>query len=250
MTKNKTKLRRMLLFAAAIAICGMFFLPRGGMPPELWLWAKAHGLSPSDYPQSLVALYRRNEDARAFVKYYPLREQYAPEIDLSGEISPGAIPLLIQWDERWGYRSYNENLMGLAGCGPTCMSMAAIYLKGDPALDPWAMAQYAELNGYNVVGSGTSWSYFSEGAEGLGLDSTQIPVDQQRILENLNAGNPIVCVVGPGDFTTEGHFILFVGQEDGKIQIHDPNSISRSERLWDFETLAPQIQALWVLRKG
>ncbi len=39
---------------------------------------------------------------------------------------------------------------------------------------------------------------------------------------------------------------MLVGVEDGKIRVNDPNSRIRSEKLWDYETLAPQIKSLWA----
>ena len=50
----------------------------------------------------------------------------------------------------------------------------------------------------------------------------------------------------PGDFTTQGHFIVLVGGEDGKIIVNDPNSKERSSLLWEYDTLAGQIKNLWV----
>ena len=250
MTKKKTYARRGWLLLAAVLILGSMLLSAftSNTPVSLWVYARGHGYSAADYPGALTALYRRNPDARQFVRDYPEKHDDDPEIDLSGEITPGTAPLLMQWDERWGYRSYNENLMGLSGCGPTCLSMAAICITGDPAMDPWAMAQFAEAHGYNVVGQGTAWSLFTDGAEELGLDSTQIEMDEQRVMANLAVGNPIVCVVGPGAFTTEGHFILLAGTEGGMIRVNDPNSYQNSEKLWSFEQLQGQVQALWVLR--
>ncbi len=247
MIKQRRKWRLFLiplLFLMVLAAA----LPNQQMPLELRLWARANGLSPADYPAAMIELYRRNPDAREFVRHYPMLCDQEEPIDLSQEVTPGQVPLLMQWDERWGARSYNENWMALSGCGPTCMSMAAIYLTGDTALNPWAMAQFAEMHGYNVLGNGTSWSFFTDGAAALGLDSTPIPTDRQRIMDNLEVGNPIVCIMGPGDFTDNGHFVLFVGAEDGKIRVNDPNSLKNSEKLWEYETLADQIQGLWVLR--
>ena len=246
---TKQKARRFLVIPAAVLLVLLTALLSGGRSAGLTGWALRHGVSPAAYPPELAALYERNEDARQFVRDYPAMHDSDPVIDLSGECEPGTAPTLFQWDERWGYRSYNGNYMALTGCGPVCMSMAAICLTGDASLDPWAMAQYAEENGWNVPGSGTSWSFFAEGAEGLGLDSVPIPADRGRVLENLAVGNMIVCVVGPGDFTTEGHFILLCGEEGGRIRVHDPNSRKNTDRLWDFDAIADQMQALWVLRR-
>lgn len=250
MTKKKLSMRRGWLLLAVVLILGSMLLSAytSRTPVSLWVYARGHGYSRADYPAALTALYSRNPDARQFVRDYPEKCDDDPEIDLSGEVTQGAAPLLMQWDERWGYRSYNENLMGLSGCGPTCLSMAAICITGDAAMDPWAMAQFAEENGYNVIGQGTAWSLFTDGAQALGLDSTPIEMDEQRVMDNLAVGNPIVCVVGPGDFTTEGHFILLAGTEDGLIRVNDPNSRKNSEQLWSFEQLQGQVQALWVLR--
>ena len=248
MVKQKKPIR---LWSAAVLLLAALALTLSGsgLPFSLGIFARTHGLSPADYPAELVALYKRNPDARDYVKYYPRQKNDNPEIDLSAEITPGEAPRLMQWDARWGYRSYNENLMGLAGCGPTCMSMAAIQITGNHTLNPWEMAKFAEEHGFNVVGDGTSWSFFTEGARLLGLDSVPITPEAQRIFDNLAVGNPIVCIMGPGDFTTTGHFILLAGTEDGKVRVNDPNSVRNSDQLWDVETIIEQAQAMWVLRK-
>ena len=50
----------------------------------------------------------------------------------------------------------------------------------------------------------------------------------------------------PGDFTTEGHFIVLAGRaENGEYLVRDPNSVSRSDKTWTYERLAGQIAALW-----
>ena len=67
-------------------------------------------------------------------------------------------------------------------------------------------------------------------------------------MDNLEAGNPIICAMGPGDFTTAGHYIVMVGTRDGKIQVNDPNSILNSEKLWTYEDIEGQIRNLWVIR--
>ena len=160
-----------------------------------------------------------------------------------------SMPLLMQWDQRWGYHQYSGNVMGLTGCGPTCLSMVTIHLSGDTSKDPKWMADFSTENGYAAEGSGTAWALFSEGGEQLGFDVTEIPLNKTRIAENLKVGNPVVAVMGPGDFTTEGHFIVFVDYEDGKIKVNDPNSKVNSEKLWEFESISSQIKQLWVFRK-
>ena len=52
-----------------------------------------------------------------------------------------------------------------------------------------------------------------------------------------------------GDFTTEGHFIVLTGYENGEIKVNDPNCRTRST-LWDYEELQGQIRNLWVFEKN
>ena len=217
---------------------------------ELHTYAEQHETSLADYPDALVQLYARNPDARDFVRDYPKKKDLTPTIDLSNLSGSKTVPLLLQWDERWGYREYNESIIGLAGCGPTCLSMATIYLTGDTTKDPLWMCRFAEQNQFNVPGSGSKWALISEGGRMLGLDVTQIPLDKDRVYRNLDVGNPIIVVVGPGDFTTDGHFLVLTGHSGDKITLNDPNSPTNSAKSWDYDTLAGQIQALWVLRRA
>ena len=84
--------------------------------------------------------------------------------------------------------------------------------------------------------------------EKLGIDSTELPLDKQRVINNLEVGNPVVCIMGPGDFTKKGHFIVMTGIENGKIKINDPNSIENSNKLWNFDDISSQINNLWAMR--
>ena len=111
------------------------------------------------------------------------------------------------------------------------------------------MIDWAIENGYCVNGGGSLWTLISEGGRKLGLDVTEIPLDKNRVMNNLKVGNPIICIMGPGDFTSKGHFIVMTGIENGKIKINDPNSFKNSNKLWDYDDIYKQINNLWVMRK-
>lgn len=215
--------------------------------PGLSAFMLENNLSPADYPSELISLLNRNPDTAEFVYHYPLEKDLEFEQDLS-EYTTDTVPLFLQWDRRWGYREYGNGIAGLTACGPVCLSMVAYYLSEDTRYTPGYMMTFAEENGYCVPGDGTSWTLFSEGAVSLGFDVTEIPLDMDRIFENLEVGNPIVCAMGPGDFTSEGHFVVMVAVEDGFLRIHDPNSIANSSTLWDYGKLQSQIENLWVIR--
>lgn len=69
----------------------------------------------------------------------------------------------------------------------------------------------AEDNGYYVDGSGSSWELMSSGAEKLGLTVSSVIFDAEHIRATLESGQPIICVMGPGDFTDAGHFLVLTG---------------------------------------
>lgn len=211
------------------------------------IYADEKGISFGAYPESLIALLDRNPETEEFVLNYPFREDV--EYRLVPPEEGQGVPLLLQWDSRWGYEIYGSDMMAITGCGPTCVAMAGLYLTGDAeTFDPAAVAAFSQKNGYYAAGYGSSWTLISEGAVKLGLDVTEIPLVEKRIKDNLEVGNPIICAMGPGDFTTSGHYILLVGLEDGKFRVNDPNSIEKSGQLWSYEQISGQIRNLWVIR--
>lgn len=202
-----------------------------------------------EYPESLLKLLELNPEAEAFVRGYFQNRDKHPEIDLSGEVVQGSIPLFLQWDERWGYETYGSDLIAITGCGPTCLSMVWCGLSGQTQWDPLSMARYAEKEGYYVKGAGTAWDFMKMGAEGLGLTVDEIAFDANHILAWLEGGNPIICAMRPGDFTTTGHFIVLSGLDEyGRVTVRDPNSRNNSEKAWEVEDLMPQIKNLWGYR--
>ena len=216
--------------------------------PEIMAFSNAQDIDYSEYPQSLIELLYRNRETRDFVLNYPLLKDKKVKVDLSDYKNLEAVPLFMQWDKRWGYINYGNDVAGITACGPVCLSMCAYYLTGDESYSPDKMIKFAFDEGYCVYGNGTSWELFSKGAVDLGFDVTEIGLDKDRVINNLEVGNPIVAIMGEGDFTTSGHFIVFSGTENGLIKVNDPNSYQRSELLWEFNDIKDQIRNLWVIR--
>ena len=210
-------------------------------------FADEKGISFGSWPKSLIELLDRNPQTEDFVLNYPFREKTA--YDLTDFAKRDTVPLLLQWDTRWGYENYGSDMIAITGCGPTCLAMVGYYLTGDAeTFDPAAVAAFSEKNGYYASGYGSSWTLISEGAVKLGLDVTEIPLVEKRIKDNLKVGNPVICAMGPGDFTTSGHYIVLVGLKDGKFRVNDPNSPENSEKLWSYEQIQGQVRNLWVIR--
>lgn len=200
------------------------------------------------YPAPLLKDLARNPELLNFALDYPKKKgTYSDRVDLSGKYKPGSIPLLMQWDEEWGYAPYGNGNIGLDGCGPTCLSMVLVGLTGKTDWNPEKVARFSERNGYlDESSDSTRWTLMSEGAEKLGLKSSEIPLSEDRMADELSAGHPIICILGPGDFTTDGHFIVLTSYRNGSFTVRDPFSKAHSAKQWSYRVLKPQIRDLWA----
>lgn len=214
-------------------------------------------LNREDYPDWLVEYYVSHPEAVEWVLNYPEYmakpkeeiENFALQpVDLKDHHVQRNIPVYFQWDLEWGYASYGNGTIAIEGCGPTCLSMVATGLTGDTSLTPKKIGELSEASGYYTEEFGTDWLLMTEGAAQLGITSTQIQnwsVD--TILAELNAGHPIISSMGPGDFTSVGHFVVLVGvSDDGKIILNDPNSRINTRKKWDPQRLLNQMEGGWA----
>ena len=69
-------------------------------------------------------MFLTNRETIDYLTDYPKEHGKNHTMRISRGDYQGKIPMLLQWDERWGYESYGSGLIGWTGCGPTCLSMA------------------------------------------------------------------------------------------------------------------------------
>ncbi|MCD8131979.1 MAG: C39 family peptidase [Lachnospiraceae bacterium] len=200
-----------------------------------------------EYPMELLVALCNNPEMVDFVAGYLDADR-----STAGELTEAEVgrsfPYYLQWDARWGYLSYGASCLGLSGCGPTCLSMVIVALTGNAEASPAVIGEFAMENGYYMSGTGTMWALMTDGAAEFGVTGEELltTVSEEELLELLEEGYPIICSVKAGDFTNGGHFIVLAGVEDGRIRVHDPNSVEHSSRLWDYETLMEQIKKMWI----
>lgn len=196
------------------------------------------------YPEELLAALAGNPEMTDFVAGYPDAEKKATG-GFSEEELEAESPLLLQWDSRWGYASYGDSNIGIAGCAPTCLSMVILSLTGNAEATPDALADYSMRNGHYVEGIGTAWTLLSDGAKEYELTVKELGLDEDEMKTCLNRGGLIICSMRPGDFTTTGHFIVLYDYDANGFYVHDPNSRIRSDRQWSFEDIKYQIKNIW-----
>ena len=168
-----------------------------------------------------------------------------------GEVTKGEIPLLMQWDERWGYTTYCGSSFASAGCCPTSLSMVYMGLTGKTDMTPYDMGQLATKDGYAVDYQGTVGSFLVDEASGLGLQCEPFYPDAGAdvLTSYLQSGYVVICNVGAGDFTDGGHFFVITGvNDDGTLAINDPYSSVRSAQTWDADTILNQTIALYAFK--
>ncbi|SFI93993.1 Peptidase_C39 like family protein [Terrisporobacter glycolicus] len=202
------------------------------------------------YPRELLELASKKQEALKFVAEYTDYKGYSEtEVSIKEDYKQGEIPLFIQWDKRWGYEKYGSEFMAINGCGPASIAMVAVGLTGNTNINPKVVADYSKNKGYLVGGVGTSWELMTKGAQNFGIVGIEIPLSEQSILQTLRQGRPIIASMGPGEFTTAGHYIVLTGVDsNNKIIVNDSDSKLRSQKTWDVNVFLNEAKNLWSFK--
>ncbi len=181
-----------------------------------------------------------------------------PFTNLETELMDTIIPIEMyyQGDSQWSHHLYgNVDPMASHGCGPTALAIAVSSLS-DTSCTPIDAAIWADDNGYHASGQGSYHEIIPEGAKAYNLTVERINTLTFEFAESiLSRGKLIVLLVGPGDFTDGGHFIIIHGYTpDGLLYVADPASEENSNTLWDAEVLNNQLSKtasasgpIWIL---
>ena len=139
---------------------------------------------------------------------------------------------------------YSEGTIATSGCGPTSLAMVLTYLLGEE-ISP---VETAELgNGSYTCSEGTYWSYFGDMADRYGVNCEQMGISEENIVNNLENGETLIMSMGPGHFTSGGHFIVLRGiDENNNIIVSDPASEDRSNQTWDLDVFLDEGTQIWA----
>lgn len=209
---------------------------------QAWQYISKHQ---DEYPYSLIRLALSNRETISFVYEYPQKHNQNLSMTLQEDLKNDGVPLLLQWDERWGYKTYGDDFMAVNGCGPTCLSMVSSYLKQNSQYHPYYIAQYAYRRGYYTT-QGTLWDLMDEGARDLGLKVQELSLDEKKMIKELKMNHPIICSMRAGIFTTTGHYIVIRDYKDGLFYVNDPNSLIKSQQGYTFQEIQNQIKNMWA----
>lgn len=170
----------------------------------------------------------------------------------------------LQTDSRWKnlpYRTSKESsTIGSAGCGPTSMAMV-IATWVDPSVTPVTTCNWAMKHGYKATGNGTYHSYFVPQAKAYGLECERVNTtafkymsasDAQKYHElardYVNDGHLVIALMGKGNWTRGGHYILWYDNDGDDVLINDSAStLARRERN-TFKLFTSQSSFYWVVK--
>lgn len=151
---------------------------------------------------------------------------------LLGKIN-GDLIYYSQIDPRWKNIMYSNHgdrnqTIGTSGCGATVAAMLLSSTKG--LCTPVFTANLSVDNGYRTAQNGTAWAYWSFIADyfdfGTYKTTTSYSEASKYVKTDKNKDGMsdylVVVSCGSGLWTSSGHYILWVGNENGKNKIYDP----------------------------
>lgn len=163
------------------------------------------------------------------------------------EVLTGGVVELVyfnQGEEPWASAAFGPDPIRGFGCGPTAMSMVVSSLE-EQVVDPAKMARLAYEQGYCAPGSGSYLSIVEGMGRYFGLTAQSCgEISARELCQRLASGQLLVALMGPGHFTTGGHFIVLRGATlTGQVLVADPNSRERSLALWDPQLILDELSA-------
>ena len=171
----------------------------------------------------------------------------------------------LQTNPKWKslpYRTSKETAtIGGSGCGPTAMAMV-IATWVDPSVTPVETCKWSVDHGYKATGNGTYHSYFVPQAKAYGLVCERInteaikylyPKDanaiHQKAHDYIDEGHLVICLMGKGNWTSGGHYILWYDNDGDDVLINDPASTKAHRVRNTFELLKSEVRFYWVIKR-
>ena len=164
-----------------------------------------------------------------------------------------------RWNTKW-YRVRKEtSTIGGAGCGPSSMAMVISTLKA-PGTTPVETCAWSQRRGYKAYLSGTYDSYFRAHGKATGIAVTQLSTTSRSNMSKAKAqvydtmamnaikrGDFVIALMGKGNWTKVGHFVLWYGMEGNNVLIRDPASTAAGRAKNTLTLFKSQVKRYWVI---
>lgn len=141
------------------------------------------------------------------------------------------------------------NNVAISGCGPVSMAICVSSLSGT-LIDPLEMCDWCYEKGVWIPGEGGLHSLPPTVCAEFGLSCELTDgSNPQTLINALSSGKLIVTLVGPGHFTTSGHFLVLRGvTSTGKILVADCGNSANNNVEWDMSIILDEGRPLfWII---
>lgn len=168
----------------------------------------------------------------------------------------------LQTDAKWKNADYSapgeKTTIGASGCGPTAAAMVVASWV-DKKETPVEACAWALQKGYKAVKNGTYHSFFKPYGAAHGLTITQITGGSVQSMSAANAaamhekalaaiknGDLVICLMGKGNWTSSGHYILWYDYDGANVYINDPASTKATRLKNKLTLLQAQVKHYWI----
>ena len=162
-------------------------------------------------------------------------------IRLSDAERDAAVPLLKQWDRRWGRLPYFRSTVGTSGSLPVCLSAAVTALTGWDGCTPAEAASFHEKN----AGEKEAGRFIAEYAGRYGVSVENGEGMPASVPEQ---GAVWICALGPGRISDDaGHYVLLSDWNRETAGLYDPLSAAGAAERIPVSELREQLIRYWEL---
>lgn len=168
----------------------------------------------------------------------------------------------LQTDPRWAKLDYSakgeKTTIGASGCGPTAMA-TVLATWADKSVTPKSECAWALSRGYKAPKQGTYYGYFTPAAKRYGLkaymlNSTTIYGRQDspyhaKAKAALDQGHLVIACMGPGLWTSSGHFVLLWKLQGNTVFLNDPASTRLARTQGNYALFRKQVKYYFVVER-
>lgn len=165
----------------------------------------------------------------------------------------------LQTDKRWKNKPYRvpgeSSTIGSAGCGPTAAAMLIETITGQ-TYTPVDACAWSVAHGYKALGHGTAYAYFEPQFATFNISCKMLNwqksygkpdhPNHDKVAAMLKEGYYAIALMGPGLWTSGGHFVVLWWQDD-KVRINDPASTKAARLEGDIKTFRSQVNYYWMV---
>ena len=168
----------------------------------------------------------------------------------------------LQTDPKWGSLDYSapgeKTTIAASGCGPTAMAMV-LATWADPSVTPKTECAWALAHGYKAPHQGTYYGYFEPAGARYGLQMTRLnyaslygnatSAYHAQVKDALDRGELVIACMGPGNWTSSGHYVLAWKIDGDTIYINDPASTKAARTKGSYSLFRQQVKYYWVIER-